>query len=322
MALNPKTRRPNFITVGDFYERHREALGLVLLGSDAGFGRKIGEPTINRPGLALSGFLSYFAYKRVQVLGNSELSYLHSTKRSERETHFREMCERDIPCVVVSRGKTIPEDLMAIAAERGISVFQSPMITMKFVNAATIMLEMDFAPSCSVHGSMVDVQGIGILVRGKSGAGKSETVLGLLGRGGSLVADDVVHLRAFEGRELIGSAPDGARSHMEVRGIGVINVAAMFGIGSIRLRKRLDLIVDLVAAEKLNEVDRFGAASRCEEFLGIPVPVVEIPVAAGRDLARLVEIAGLDQKLKSLGYDAAVEFNKKLLNLLEGRTIY
>lgn len=317
-----KIRRPRHVTVAEFFERHGSALGMCLIGSDRGFDRKISEPTINRPGLALSGFFSYFAYKRVQVLGNSERSYLHSAKREARIEHFRELCARDVPCLVISRSKTIPEDLMAIAEEARISVFQTSMITMKFVNAATIALEMDFAPSCTEHGSMIDVQGIGILIRGASGSGKSETVLGLLGRGASLVADDVVHLHSFEGRELIGTAPELGRNHMEVRGIGLINVAAMFGVGAIRLRKRLDLVVELRPMEELNSVERIGAGQKTCVILDIEVPVVELPVAPGRDMARLVEIAGLDQKLKSLGYDAAVEFDKKLLKYMEDRTIY
>lgn len=176
MTARGKIRRPTHVTVGDFFSRHGEKLQLKLLGSDAGFARKISEPTINRPGIALAGFFTYFAYKRVQVLGNSELSYLNGAKKGERKEFFGEMCRRDVPCLVVSRGKVLPRGLMKVAEDAGLSVFQSPMITMKFVNAATIGLEMDFAPSCSMHGSMVDVQGIGVLISGASGSGKSETV--------------------------------------------------------------------------------------------------------------------------------------------------
>ncbi|CAN5144707.1 HPr(Ser) kinase/phosphatase [soil metagenome] len=317
-----KIRRPGHVTVADFFSRHRDVLQLSLLGSDAGFARRISEPTINRPGLALSGFFTYFAYKRVQVMGNSERSYLHTCKLADRTAHFEELCAREVPCIIVSRGKTIPADLMRIAEEARISVFQTQMITMKFVNAATILLEADFAPSCSEHGSMIDVQGIGILLRGKSGSGKSETVISLLGRGASLVADDLVHLKAIEGRELMATAPELGRNHMEVRGIGLINVTGIFGIGAMRLQKRLDLVIDLKAAKDLNEVERVGLAKRNCTILGIDVPMVELPVAPGRDIARLVGIAALDQKLKGFGHDAAIEFDKKLLKKMAENTIY
>jgi len=317
-----KIRRPSHITVGEYYEKHHKGLGLTLLGSEKGFSRKISEPTINRPGLALSGFFTYFAFKRIQVIGNSERSYLNASSPETQIKSFGEICARDVPCIVISRGKTIPEELMKIAEEAGISVFQTQMITMKFVNAATIRLESDFAPSCSEHGCMVDVQGIGILVRGESGAGKSETVVGLLSRGGSLVADDLVHISIVEGRDLVGSAPELSRNHMEVRGIGLINVAAIFGVGALRLRKRLDLVIDLKPVVDMNAVERIGLEKRTCTILGIDIPLVELPVAPGRDMARLVEIAALDQKLKSLGHDTPVEFDKKLLKFMEDRTIY
>ncbi len=319
-----KIRRPSHITVGQFYESHRERLDLTLVGCEEGLDRHIIEPTLNRPGLALSGFLSYFAFKRLQIMGNSELSYIQDDPDGEALAHFREICALEIPCIVVSRGLSLPIAFMNAAAEAGVSVFETPTSTMKFVNAATIMLEMDFAASCSMHGSMVDVQGIGILIRGTSGSGKSETVVGLLGRGASLVADDLVHLREFEGREIIGSAPKLGENTMEVRGIGLIKVTAMFGIGALRLRKRLDLVIELKAGEDLNNVERIGGKDSLQttEILGIEIPFVELPVAAGRDIARLVEIAALDQKLKSLGYNAAMDFEKKLLNSMDGGTIY
>ena len=187
------------------------------------------------------------------------------------------------------------------------------MVTMNFINAATVRLEWDFAPTSTEHGCMVDVMGIGILIRGESGSGKSETVLALLRRGASLVADDMVRIRNIEGRELIGTSPELGRSHMEVRGLGIIDVAALFGVGTFRTEKRLDLIVTLRPAEELNELDRVGLDKKHHKLLGMQIPHVELPVAPGRDMAQLIEVAALDQKLKSLGHDTAVEFNKKLL---------
>ncbi len=172
------------------------------------------------------------------------------------------------------------------------------MVTMRFINAATIAMEVDFSPTVTEFGSMVDILGIGVLIRGQSGIGKSECVLGLIERGYSLVADDVTRITSFEGRELMATAPDLTRYHMEVRGIGIINVASIFGIGSIRLEKRLDLVVTLKDWQELEEVDRIGLDQEFYEVLKLQVPHITIPVRPGRDIARLIEVAAMDQKLK------------------------
>ncbi|HEX5177248.1 MAG TPA: HPr(Ser) kinase/phosphatase, partial [Chthoniobacteraceae bacterium] len=201
----------------------------------------------------------------------------------------------------------------------GVALFRTPMVTMKFINAATLALEFDFAPMKSEYGSMVDILGIGTLVRGSSGIGKSECVLGLLERRHSLVSDDITRFRALEGRELVGSSPELTRHHMEVRGLGVINVMSIFGIGSVRMEKRLDLIVTLKDWQELEEVDRIGLDQEYYEILDILVPHVTIPVRTGRDIARLVEVAALDQKLKSMGQNSAMAFNQRLLNLMQNK---
>src|SRR5256885_10400382 len=305
------------VTVESFYKWHAETLQMKLEGPSVGFHRKIREPTINRPGLALSGFYTYFAEKRVQVLGAAEHSYLKSLPSSVRVKRFRELCACKIPCLVMSRGFHLAPELLEVTAEAKIAVFRTPMITMKFINAATIALEMDFSPTVTEFGSMVDVLGIGVLIRGASGIGKSECVLGLIERGYSLVADDVTRITLMENRELMATAPNLTRNHMEVRGIGIINVANIFGIGSIRIEKRLDLVVTLKDWEELEEVDRIGLDQEFYEILNLPVPHVTIPVPPGRDIARLIEVAAMDQKLKGLGQNSAVEFNTKLLNLME-----
>jgi HPr kinase/phosphorylase len=305
-----------FIPVGEFYTRHAEALQLKLVGPALGFERKIREPTINRPGLALSGFFTYFAGKRIQVLGNAEVSYLKSLATDEQQARCLQR-QHHIPCVIVSRHLPVPKALTDAAAQFEIAIFRTPMVTMRFINAATIGLEMDFAPTITEHGSMVDIMGIGALIRGPSGVGKSECVLGLIERGYSLVSDDVTRFRVLDGRELVGTAPDLTRYHMEVRGLGIINVASIFGVGSIRIEKRLDLIVTLRDWQELEEVDRIGLEQEFYEILGIRIPHITIPVRTGRDLGRLVEVAALDQKLKSLGQNSAVEFNQRLLNLMQ-----
>jgi HPr kinase/phosphorylase len=305
------------VTVESFFKAHAEKLQLKLEGKRVGFHRKIREPTINRPGLALSGFYNYFAEKRVQVLGAAEQSYLESLSRRQRIQRFRRLCMEKIPCLVTSRGAHLDADLLAVAEEMQIAVFRTPMVTMRFINAATIAMEVDFSPTVTEFGSMVDILGVGVMIRGQSGIGKSECVLGLIERGYSLVADDVTRVKSFEGRELMATAPDLTRYHMEVRGIGIINVASIFGIGSIRIEKRLDMVVTLQDWDKLEEVDRIGLDQEFYEILKLKVPHVTIPVRPGRDIARLIEVAAMDQKLKGLGRNSAVEFNEKLLNLMD-----
>jgi len=305
------------VTVESFYNSHAEQLLMKLDGPRVGFHRKIREPTINRPGLALSGFYTYFAEKRVQVLGAAEHSYLKSLAPKVRVRRFRALCVRKIPCLVVSRGFHLDPAVLAVAAEEKIAVFRTPMITMKFINAATIALEMDFSPTITEFGSTVDILGVGVLIRGASGIGKSECVLGLIERGYSLVADDVTRITSLEGRELMATAPELTRNHIEVRGIGIINVASVFGIGSIRIEKRLDLVVTLKDWQEVEAVDRIGLDREFYEILGLQVPHLTIPVRPGRDMARLIEVAAMDQKLKGLGHNSAIEFNTKLLNLME-----
>jgi HPr kinase/phosphorylase len=305
------------VTVEVFFERHAKKLQLKLEGGSQGLNRRIREPTINRPGLALAGLYTYFAEKRVQVLGAAELSYLTSLSMAERKRRFRALCEARIPCLVLSRGFNLAPELLAIAESTGVAVFRTPMITMKFINAATIALELDFSPTVTEFGSMVDILGIGVLIRGESGVGKSECVLGLIERGYSLVSDDVTRIKSVEGRELMATAPEMTRYHMEVRGIGIINVVSVFGIGAIRIEKRLDLVVTLKDWHELEEVDRIGLDREIYEILKIHIPHITIPVRPGRDIARLVEVAAMDQKLKDLGQNSAAEFNQKLLGRME-----
>lgn len=305
------------LSVGKFFADHGQALGLELMGDSAGMERPIAEPTINRPGLALAGFFRYFAAKRIQVMGHAELSYLRSLSSAERAERLRALFSQNIPCLVVARSLPLPSRLLDLAAHASTPVFRTPLVTMKFINAATIALEDDFAPTASEHGSMVDIMGVGVLIRGSSGIGKSECVLGLIERGYSLVSDDITRFRNLEGRELVGNSKELTRFHMEVRGIGIINVAAVFGVGSVRPEKQLDLVVTLKDWHEVDDIDRLGLDRDTYGILGIPVPHVTIPVRPGRDIARLVEVAAMDQKLKSMGHDTAREFNERLLRAMK-----
>src|SRR3989440_6995277 len=271
------------ITVESFYNLHAEKLQMKLEGPRVGFHRKIREPTINRPGLALSGFYTYFAEKRVQVLGAAEHSYLKSLPQKTRVQRMRELCECKIPCIVMSRGFHLAPEMLSVTEQAKIAVFRTPMITMKFINAATIALEVDFSPTVTEFGSMADILGVGVLIRGTSGIGKSESVLQLIERGYSLVADDVTRITSLEGRELMATAPEMTRYHMEVRGIGIINVASVFGIGAIRVEKRLDMVVTLKDWNEMEEVDRTGLDREFYEILDIKMPHVTILLRTARD---------------------------------------
>lgn len=311
--MPPRPKTVSSISVGDFFRNHAEALSLVLLSDEIGFDRPIHESAMNRPGLALAGFYTYFARKRVQVIGNSELSYLRKLPDGLRMERFRTLCKRRIPCIVVARGSKLSEPMMECAKECGIPVLGTSMVTMNFLNSATIRLEHDFAPTVTLHGCMMDMRGVGVLIMGKSGSGKSETAVGLLERGASLVADDMVRVK-YVGGDLVASSPAMSRGYMEIRGIGIINVANLYGLASIRPEKRLDLVITLKSHADLNQVDRLGLKQKTYKILDQDVAHVEVPVAPGRDTARIVTIAALDQQLRRLGYNMADEFNERLLH--------
>src|SRR5437762_9284311 len=272
------------VTVERFYTEHAGELEMKLVGGAAGLKRVIREPTVNRPGLALAGFTKYFASKRVQVIGSAESTFLKSLGKEEREHRYADLFSYKIPCVVFSRN-IHPDKLFRQAAEHAdVPVFRCTLITMKFINLATLALEMMFAPRSTEMGSMVDILGVGVIIRGESGIGKSESVLALIERGYSLVSDDVTKVTLVDGREVMGTSAELTRDHMEVRGIGIINVASMFGVKSIRHEKRVDLVVSLKVWNEVPDVDRLGIEDQFVKVLGVDVPHIVIPVRPGRDL--------------------------------------
>lgn len=318
MVAGGKRRNVTSITVQEFLDRHGDELNLTIEHPLVGMDQKIEKPAVNRPGLALSGFVTYFAKKRIQVLGNAENSYLNKLSPELRLERFTELCKQDFPCFVISRGLELPKELLEVARAHNIAVIRTKRATMKFLNDATIKLERDFAPRTTLHGCMVDYRGIGILIMGKSGSGKSETSIGLLEKGAALVADDTIYISQMGG-ELSTRSKDFARGYLEMRGIGIINVANLYGLSAIRPEKRLDLVVELKPATDLNKVDRLGMKQQQYKILDTEVPLIEIPVAPGRDTARLVGVAALNFQLKRLGYDMADEFNKRLQDELMGK---
>lgn len=305
--------RRDLVTVERFYRENTVALQLNLVAGETGLKRIIREPTVNRPGLALAGFTRYFASKRVQVIGNAEAHFLKSLRSDECRTRYAMLFRHRIPCLVYCRNFH-PDRILLKAAEReNVPVFCSPLITMKFINLATLVLEMMFAPRGTEMGSMVDILGVGVIIRGESGIGKSETVLALIERGYSLVSDDITKVTLVDGRDVIGTSAEITRNHMEVRGIGIVNVAAMFGVKSIRRDKQVDLVVTLKEWQEVEDVDRLGMEEEFIKVLGVDIPHITIPVRPGRDLARLIEVAAFQTKLKASGYNPAKELNDRLI---------
>ena len=301
------------ITVERFYTEHTSSLELRLTAGANGLKRTIPEPTVNRPGLVLTGFTKYFAHKRVQAIGNAEAYYLKSLPAEERARRYEVFFSHRLPCVVFSRNLRPDKHFLKAAEETDTPIFQCPFITMKFINRATLALEAMFAPRGTEMGGMVDILGVGVLIRGESGIGKSECVLALIERGYSLVADDITKVTLVDGREVVGTSAALTRDHMEIRGIGIINVAAMFGVRSIRHEKRVDLVVTLKQWEHVTDVDRLGLEQEYVKVLGLDIPNITIPVRPGRDLARLIEVAAFQTKLKMSGYNAAKDLNERLL---------
>ena len=310
-------KKPLTVSVEHFHTQHAARLQLKLVAGQEGMGRLIREGAVNRLGMALTGFIKYFAFRRIELIGKSEVSYFQSLDAPTRQARIRAILDRKIPCIVFSRDNRPPAVILKEAQRAKVPIFISPIPTPRLVNLITLCLEEDFAPSTSEHGSMVDIMGVGVLIRGESGVGKSECALGLVERGYSLVADDITRLRLLEGRELMATSAEVTRTFMEVRGIGIINVAAIFGGRAIRTEKRLDLVVTLEEWDKVEEIERTGLDQQFYEILGLKIPHVRIPIRPGRDLAGLVQVAALDQKMKTMGQFSALEFNEKLMSRLK-----
>ena len=307
---DPIIRKVEQITVAHFYESHRNTLELQLLNSPLGMSRRIQQPALNRPGLALAGYFGYFAHERIQVFGAAEMAYISTLCGAEREERLCHIVSDDVPCLIVTRGADVPQDLVALADRYSVSIFRSTLPTMKFVNRATIILENEFAESTTMHGCMVDVRGVGVLITGKGGIGKSEISLGLVERGASLVADDMVRIRNISG-VLIATAPKLSSGFIEIRGLGIINVTNLFGLRAYCRESKINLVINLTNGE-MTEMDRLGLERKMTTILGVEVERLNLPVAPGRDMTRLVEVAALGHYLHESGYDMAGEFNRRL----------
>ena len=306
------------ISVRDFYESFAERLLLRLVTSRKTLSRStIRERSLNRPALAVTGYFKYFANKRIQLFGAGEMGFLREQNKSHRVRVLEEMAAKRIPCLVISRNLAPTPEMIEVFERFGIPVFRTSLASKAFTTEVTVLLEERFAPRTTVHGTLLDIRGIGTLVRGDSGAGKSEAALALLERGHSLVADDLVHVKLLSDHTPVGFCDEMSRGFMECRGIGIINVEELFGIRFVRIEKKIELVVTFTEDLKDSSIDRTGLDRKTFDILGASVPHMEIPLRTGRDMARLVEVAAMVQAARQLGHDSANDFNQKLIKKME-----
>jgi len=294
-------------------------LGLRLVAGAGGLDQVVTLSRVQRPGLALTGYTDYIRYGRVQILGASELGYLRKLSATRRAAVLQRLASCRISCFVVTKGLDAPAELVAEAEGRGIPILSTPAESTPFIKALSAFLEERLALRLHLHSVLIDVFGLGVLIVGESGIGKSECALDLIDRGHRLVADDVVEIRRI-GDVLIGASPDLTRYHMELRGLGVINIKDLYGVSSIRTSQRVELVVSLERWEAGREYDRLGLQDEKFLILESEMPLIRMPVAPGRNLAILVEVAARNQLLKERGYDAARQFVERVDEMIESKT--
>lgn len=306
-------KTPESITVREFLESFKSALALELVEGEKGLDKAIREKSVNRPALALTGYFKYFAHKRIQLFGAGEIAYLRDLREETQQIVLTEIVRKHIPCMIVSRNMLPTKAMQQVAKEYNVPLIRTTQKSKDFSAEVTLLLEDTFAPRTNLHGTLLDIKGIGTLLRGQSGVGKSECALALIERGHSLVADDLTYCRRVGEKDVLGTSSELNRGYMECRGIGIIDIAELFGIRSLRLEKRVDLVVTFIDWQPGMREERTGLEQNFYEILDIPLPHVEIPVRPGRDMARLAEVAALVQALKLIGHDCAQEFNERLI---------
>lgn len=302
------------VKVDDFFRSGGERLRMRLLAGESGLGREIPEPLPFRPGLALTGYFAHFAPGRIQVFGFAEYGYLGTLPEGVRTGRLKDFFAQGIPCVVVARGQEVYPEMARLAGQCGVPVLVTPLETKIFIHNATFVLEDLQAPRRKVHGTMLEVAGIGVFIEGDAGVGKSETALGLVMRGHALVADDLTEFRRDANGNILASACGVSRNFMEIRGLGILDVPAIFGIAAVRGEKQVDLVVTLKRqSPELDELDRTGIEEMTRDVLGVRIPQRVISVAPGRDLVNLVETAARNHKLRMSGVNAAQTLEERIM---------
>lgn len=304
------------LEVGLFFKENEKRLNLELATIRAGLRRKITQKNLHRPGLALAGFLELFTFDRIQILGNTEMSYLRNLTAEERRSKFKRVFEYDIPCLIVTDSNPVFPELIEEANKKKLAVFSTTHSTTVFIHLLSGYLDDKFAPKTTIHGSLVDVYGTGLLFSGRSGIGKSEIALDLVERGHRLVADDVVILTKRAEGILMGSGPEMLKHFLEIRGVGIIDVRHMFGVRSIRLQKRVEMEVELVDWDGGENYERLGLDEEHRDFLGVEIPLVKLPIYPGKNITVIAEAIALNLHLKVYGYHPAQAFNARLMDVL------
>jgi len=300
------------LSVETLFLENKKRLKLELISGKGSFQKRIFEKDINRPGLALTGFVELFTFKRIQVCGNTEVAYLKSLSPAKRKKALSKVFAFDIPCFIITNSNEVSSEFIEMSEKYKISVFKTPFATTKVVQLLGDYLDEKFAPRTFIHGSLVDVYGIGVLITGRSGIGKSEVALDLVAKGHRLVTDDVVTVTRRTGGILIGMGNETLEHNMEIRGVGVIDVRAVFGIRGIRGQKRIEVQVELVDWDSSEKYERLGLKDTTTNILGEKIPLIRLPVYPGKNISVIVEVIALNQLLKIYGYHAAKEFEKRV----------
>lgn len=302
--------------VKEFYEKYQEALGLSVIAGEKGLSKTIRVSEAQRPGLSLSGYLKNYVNQRVLILGTLEVSYLRDLDSQTRHERVQGILTPRTPAVVIAGRYAPPQEIIRFCEENSLPLLRTKMKTMECLTRITFLLKEDFSPSMTCHGTLVEAFGVGVLIQGDSSIGKSEAALGMIERGHRLISDDVVKVKVREGAYLEGSGPELTRHLMEIRGIGIINVAHLYGAVCVRDDKKLDMVVKLEEWDDKRFYDRVGLDQKFCDMLGMKIPYHILPVKPGRDVVLLIETIALNHRLKEMGFNSAKDFNVKLLETI------
>ncbi|WP_085991368.1 HPr(Ser) kinase/phosphatase [Oceanobacillus senegalensis] len=290
---------------------------LTLVAGEDGVHREIITSDISRPGIEMTGYFKYYPKERLQLIGKTEMTYFLDLTDEQKRDRAEKLCTDVTPGIVISRGMEVPKELIDSANKAGVPILLSPRKTTRVTSRLTNYLEAKFAPFTAIHGVLVDIYGVGVLITGSSGVGKSETALELVKRGHRLVADDSVEIRQEDYDTLIGSSPPLIEHLLEIRGLGIINVMTLFGAGAVRSFKKIAMVVNLEIWDEKKQYDRLGLDEDQMKIMDVSLPKATIPVRPGRNLAVIIEVAAMNFRLKRMGVNAAEEFSERLSNMIE-----